>query len=150
MTKYVFNSFQAWNAIYIFFRSLWDLDPSRFAAKGTGVGAFLSFSNMEFEDDYEWRRVCVNVLQKPCLLDEKLAPDDIHKLALGMIEKYEKKFRFDLSSLKTIMTGLRSFPNAFKKEESLWQEAFERTGRGERWEWLRGYSFAQWSEPVTN
>jgi coproporphyrinogen III oxidase len=87
MKEHIFNSFQAWNAYYIFLRSLWNLDPNRFAARGIGLGAFLNFSNFEFEDDYEWRRECARVLQKSYTQDEKLNSEEILKIAQGMIEK---------------------------------------------------------------
>jgi hypothetical protein len=135
---------QTWNAIYLFLRKLWNLDPQKYAGHGIGLGAILSFCCSHWEDDYEWRRICLLAFKKPWP-SEDISPNDTLRLAQSLIVRYQNKYGFDLSVTYRLLQEMASAPSLHKNELLAWQESLQEAGKGIERKSLKNYHFLDWA-----
>jgi hypothetical protein len=135
---------KCWNAVYLFLRTLWNLDPKRYAESGIGLGAFLSFWCCHWKDDYEWRRVCLSAFQKPWS-NEDVSSEDIFRITQALMARYQIKYGFELFATQAILHEMQIAPSSHERELQLLQQALIAAESGKTWEPIYDYHFSDWA-----
>jgi hypothetical protein len=144
MKEISLNPAQAWNAMYIFLRNIWDTEGKKFEGPGTGLGAYLNFITYRFNDDYDWRREYVKTKRVPFSFNDKILPEDLFIIMTKVVSKYHSKYGFYLEPLLSLFKSMKDSSSLHQLEWKLWQDALEQALMGKESEWLEYCYYGNW------